>query len=156
VADPPHDPHCVFCKIVQGVIPSVRVLETDQAVAFLDIGPLNPGHTLLLPRSHHAHLGELPDELAAHLGALLPRLCRAVKAATGAAGLNVVVNMGRAAGQTIDHCHWHIIPRSPGDPVHWPWPQGSYSGGELDEMKARIARELDRDGPRTQPRLADP
>jgi len=142
VAEPPHDPHCVFCKIIQGVIPSARVLETDQAVAFLDIGPLNPGHTLLLPRSHLAQLGELPDELAAHLGALLPRLCRAVKAATGAAGLNVVVNNGRAAGQTIDHCHWHIIPRSPGDPVHWPWSQGSYSGDEIDEMKARVTREL--------------
>ena len=108
-----------------------------------------------MPRSHHAHLGDLPDELAAHVGSLLPRLCRAVTAATGAAGLNVIVNNGRAAGQTIDHCHWHIIPRFPDDPVHWPWPQGKYSGDELDQMKARIARELDRDGPHTRPLLAD-
>jgi histidine triad (HIT) family protein len=142
VTEPTHDPDCIFCKVIQGAIPSARVLETDQAVAFLDIGPLNPGHTLLVPRSHHAHLGDVPEELAGHVGALLPRLCRAVKQATGAPALNVVVNNGRVAGQTIDHCHWHIIPRFPGDPVHWAWPQGSYSGDELDAMKAKIAREL--------------
>lgn len=142
MAEPSHDPDCIFCKIIRGTIPSARVLETDQAVAFLDIGPLNPGHTLLVPRAHHATLGDLPDELAAHVGSLLPRLCRAVKSATGAAGLNVVVNNGEAAGQTIAHCHWHIIPRFPGDPVRWPWPQGSYSGDELAGMKARIAGEL--------------
>jgi histidine triad (HIT) family protein len=136
------DLRCVFCKIIAGEIPSARVLETEQAVAFLDIQPLNPGHTLLVPRSHHARLSELPEELAAHAGALLPRLCRAVKAATRSVGLNVVVNIGKAAGQTIDHCHWHIIPRFPADPIHWPWPQGKYEGDELARMKARIEHEL--------------
>ena len=136
------NPRCVFCKIIAGEIPSARVLETEQAVAFLDIQPLNPGHTLLVPRSHHARLSELPDELAAHAGALLPRLCRAVQAATGSVGLNVVVNIGQAAGQTIDHCHWHIIPRFDADPIHWPWPQGKYEGNELAQMKARIEHEL--------------
>jgi histidine triad (HIT) family protein len=142
VANHAHDPGCVFCKIIAGEIPSARVLETELAVAFLDIQPLNPGHTLLLPRSHHALLSELPEELAAHVGALLPRLCRAVKAATGSVGLNVVVNVGKAAGQTIDHCHWHIIPRFAADPIHWPWPQGKYQGDELSQMKARIENAL--------------
>jgi histidine triad (HIT) family protein len=142
VANLAHDPRCVFCKIITGEIPSARVLETEEAVAFLDIQPLNPGHTLLVPRSHHALLSELPEELAAHAGSLLPRLCRAVKAATAAVGLNVVVNIGQAAGQTIDHCHWHIIPRFPADPIHWPWPQGKYEGDELGRMKARIENEL--------------
>ena len=142
MADLAHDPRCVFCKIIAGEIPSARVLETEQAVAFLDIQPLNPGHTLLVPRSHHALLSELPEELAAHAGALLPRLCRAVKAATGCVGLNVVINIGEAAGQTIDHCHWHIIPRFAADPIHWPWPQGKYEGDELARMKTRIEHEL--------------
>ena len=130
-----HDPHCIFCKIapVNSLGPGAG--DRGQAVAFLDINPLNPGHTLVVPRSHHAQLGELPDELAAHVGSLLPRLCRAVKAATGAEGLNVMVNNGRVAGQTIDHCHWHIIPRFPDDPIHWPWPQGKYSGEELGRMQ---------------------
>ena len=81
-----HDSHCVFCKIVRGEIPSARVLETADAVVFLDINPVNPGHTLLVPRAHHARLEELPEELAAHAGSLLPRLCRAVKAATAPRG----------------------------------------------------------------------
>jgi histidine triad (HIT) family protein len=139
---PIHDPHCIFCKIVQGQIPSARVLETDQAIALLDIHPVNPGHTLLVPRSHHAHLGELPEEIAAHAGSLLPRLCRAVRTATGADGLNVIVNNGRSAGQTIDHVHWHVIPRFRDDAVNWPWPQGAYGGDELGEMRSRIEREM--------------
>ena len=61
----PHDPHCIFCKIVHGEIPSARVLETAEAVAFLDINPVNHGHTLLVPKAHHAHLSELPDAVAA-------------------------------------------------------------------------------------------
>jgi histidine triad (HIT) family protein len=142
VAEPTPDPQCIFCKIARGEVPSAQVLETAEAVAFLDINPLNPGHTLLVPRAHHAHLGELPEELAAHAGSLLPRLCRAVKAATGAEGLNVLINNGRVAGQTIGHCHWHIIPRFAHDPIHWPWPQGSYAGNELSQMQAAIEREL--------------
>jgi histidine triad (HIT) family protein len=142
VAEPIHDPRCIFCKIVAGEIPSARVFETEHALAFLDVNPLNPGHTLLVPRSHHPVLAELPEDLAAHAGALLPRISRAVKTATGAEGLNIVVNSGRVAGQTIDHCHWHIIPRFAGDPVHWPWPQGKYAGDELSQMKAGIEQAL--------------
>jgi histidine triad (HIT) family protein len=139
---PAHDPHCIFCKIVQGQIPSAKVLETDQAIAFLDIHPVNPGHVLIVPRAHHAHLSDLPDAIASHAGSLLPRLCRAVRAATGADGLNVIVNNGRSAGQTIDHVHWHIIPRFLDDAVNWPWPQGEYVGDELGQMQFRIEQEL--------------
>jgi histidine triad (HIT) family protein len=136
------DPDCLFCKIVHGEIPSARVLETDQALAFLDINPLNQGHVLIVPRDHHANLLDLPDTLAAQTASLLPRLARAVKQATGADGLNVVVNIGEVAGQTIHHIHWHVIPRFPGDPVHWPWPQGRYVGDELSQMQASIQQAL--------------
>ena len=136
------DPSCLFCKIVRGEIPSARVLETDQAIAFLDIRPVNPGHVLLLPRAHHAQLADLPDDLAAHAGSLLPRLCRAVLAATGAEALNVIVNNGRVAGQTIDHVHWHLIPRRHDDAVNWPWPHAEYLGDALNQMRFRIEREL--------------
>jgi histidine triad (HIT) family protein len=140
--DPSHDPHCIFCKIVHGHIPAAKVLETHHAIAFLDTHPVNPGHTLILPKPHHVHLAELPDELAAHVASLLPRLCRAVRAATGADGLNVIVNNGRSAGQTIDHVHWHIIPRFQDDAVNWPWPHGEYVGDELGQMQFRVEREL--------------
>lgn len=139
---PSRDPRCVFCKIVHGEIPSARVLETDLAIAFLDINPVNHGHLLLVPRDHHAVVSELPENIAAHVGSLLPRLSKAVQEATGAVGLNVVINNGRVAGQTIDHCHWHLIPRFEDDPVNWPWPQGQYVGDELGQMQFRIEREL--------------
>ena len=138
MSDHPHDPQCIFCKIVRGEIPSATVLETADAVAFLDINPVNRGHVLLVPRAHHANLAELPDDLAAAVGALLPKLCRAVKAATAADGFNVIINNGRVAGQTIDHGHWHVIPRFVGDPVNWPWPHSPYSGDELARTRDRI------------------
>ncbi len=138
-----HDPSCIFCKILRGDIPSSRVLETPHAVAFLDIRPVNPGHILLVPRHHHADLTELPEDVAAEAARLLPGLCRAVKAATGADGFNVVVNNGAAAGQTVAHGHWHIIPRRSDDSVNWPWPHTEYLGDELAQMQFRIRRELD-------------
>jgi histidine triad (HIT) family protein len=142
MSHPSHDPHCIFCKIVRGEIPSSRVLETAEAVAFLDVNPVNQGHTLLVPKAHATHLSDLADAAAAEVGSLLPRLCRAITAATGAHGLNVIVNIGRAAGQTIDHCHWHLIPRFRDDAVNWPWPHSQYAGDELAQMAFRIEREL--------------
>ena len=119
------------------------MLETAHAVVFLDINPLNPGHTLLVPRSHHAAPGRAarrarrPRRLAS--AQALPRR----QGRHGRRGLNVIVNNGAVAGQTIDHCHWHIIPRFANDSVHWPWPQGKYSGDELGQMKSRIEQEID-------------
>ena len=83
---PHHDPHCIFCKIVRGEIPSARVIETDESIAFLDINPVIHGHTLLVPKAHYPSLADLPDALAGAVCSLLPRLARAVAAATGAAG----------------------------------------------------------------------
>jgi histidine triad (HIT) family protein len=137
-----HNPDCIFCKIVTGAIPAAKVLETPEAIALLDINPVNRGHTLVVPMAHYPHLADIPDAIAAATGALLPRLCRAIRAATGADGLNVIVNNGEAAGQTIDHCHWHIIPRFGDDAVNWPWPHSPYIGDELGQMKLRIEREL--------------
>ncbi|WP_165247425.1 HIT family protein [Paludisphaera soli] len=136
------DPKCLFCKIVHGEIPSARVLETDRAVAILDINPVAKGHVLIIPRDHHAQVAELPDDLAAHVGSLVPRLTRAVVAATGADGSNTIINSGRVAGQTIFHCHWHVIPRFEDDPVRWPWPHDSYLGDEMGRTASLIQREL--------------
>ncbi len=139
----PRDPDCIFCKIVHGEVPSARVLETDRAVVFLDVNPVNKGHVLIVPREHHARVLDLPDDLAAHVGSLVPRIARAVHAATGSDGSNVVINSGRVAGQTVDHCHWHVIPRFLNDPVDWPWPHTAYVGDEIGRTAAQIARALD-------------
>jgi len=101
----------VFGKIVRGEIPCNKVYEDDQVVAFLDINPLSPGHTLVVPKEPAETLDRLSDESAAALGRVLPRLCRAVVAATGVREYNVLENNGRGAHQAIDHVHFHIIPK---------------------------------------------
>lgn len=137
-----YDDTNIFAKILRGEIPAAKVFETDRALAFLDIGPVNKGHLLVVPKAPAATLSDLPEDVAAHVGSLLPRLCRAVMAATGAEGLNVIVNHGEAAGQTVPHVHWHLIPRFKGDAVHWPWPHQSYPGDEMEQMRSRLERAI--------------
>ncbi|QDV32216.1 HIT family protein [Tautonia plasticadhaerens] len=137
-----YDPQNVFARILRGEIPAAKVLETDGALAFLDVGPVNKGHLLIVPKAEAATLSDLPDDVSAHVGSLLPRLCRAVKQATGADGLNVIVNHGEVAGQSVHHVHWHIVPRFKDDAFRWPWPQQSYSGDEAEQMRDRIRHAL--------------
>src|SRR6478609_9573029 len=102
----------VFDRILSGEIPCYRVYEDEHVLAFLDIGPLSPGHTLVIPKERAAKLHELSDDAAAALGRVLPRLCRAVLAATGCTDYNVLQNNGAAAHQAVFHVHFHIVPRS--------------------------------------------
>lgn len=104
-------PETVFDKILAGDLPCHRVYEDEQVLAFLDVGPLSDGHTLVIPKERKAHLHELSDEAAAALGRVLPRIARAVLAATGATAYNVLQNNGAEAHQAVDHVHFHVIPR---------------------------------------------
>lgn len=106
---------CIFCKIIAGQIPSSKVYEDGELVAFLDLKPVNPGHVLVVPKAHYASLVETPDALAGSMLAVVPSLGKAVMKATGATGFNVGINTGRDAGQVIDHVHLHIMPRHPQD-----------------------------------------
>ena len=101
----------IFGKIVRGEIPCSKVYEDDKVVAFLDINPLSVGHTLVVPKEPAETLDHLSDESAAALGRVLPRLCRAVIAATGVKEYNVLENNGTGAHQAIAHVHFHIIPK---------------------------------------------
>lgn len=104
----------VFDAILAGTIPCHRILETDRVLAFLDIAPLAPGHTLVIPKEPAAFLHELSEASAAALGASLPRICAAVCAATGATAYNVLQNNGQGAHQAVMHVHFHIIPKPDG------------------------------------------
>lgn len=104
----------IFDKILAGEIPCHRVYEDDHVLAFLDINPLSKGHTLVIPKEAKAYLHELSDETAAALGRVMPRLCRAVMAATGADAYNVLQNNGVDAHQAVMHVHFHIIPKKSG------------------------------------------
>lgn len=105
-------PDTIFSKILRGDIPCHKVYEDAHVLAFLDINPLSPGHTLVIPKEEKAHLHELSDESAAALGRVLPRIARAVTQATGASAYNVLQNNGRAAHQEVMHVHFHIIPKT--------------------------------------------
>ncbi|MCH2137608.1 MAG: HIT family protein [Phycisphaerales bacterium] len=101
----------IFSKIIDGEIPCHRVYEDEHVLAFLDIGPLSRGHTLLIPKMPAATMAELSDDAAAAMGRVLPRLCRAVMAATGCTAYNLLQNNGAAAHQEVMHVHVHIIPK---------------------------------------------
>ena len=101
----------IFSQILAGEIPCHRVYEDEHILAFLDVAPLTPGHLLVIPKEEKATMGELSDESAAALGKVLPRLCRAVCAATGATEYNLLQNNGTNAHQAVMHVHVHIIPR---------------------------------------------
>jgi histidine triad (HIT) family protein len=103
----------IFSKIIAGQIPSHKVYEDDRVFAFLDINPLSPGHTLVIPKEARPTLDQLSDESAAAIGRVLPRLCRAVVKATGAKDYNVLQNNGSIANQVVMHVHFHIIPKLP-------------------------------------------
>ena len=133
---------CIFCKIAAGAIPSAKVLEDAAAFAFLDIGPLAEGHVLLIPKGHYVTVDQMPADDAAGLLKHLPALVRAVQAATGCAGVNVLQNNGAVAHQVVRHVHFHIIPRNSGDAFHFNWPAGKYPPGKADALAAAIRERL--------------
>ncbi len=133
-------PETIFSKILRGEIPCARVYEDEHVLAFLDIGPLSVGHTLVIPKEPAATLDQLSDDSAAALGRVLPRLCRAVMRATGVTAYNVLQNNGTLAHQAVHHVHFHIIPR-PGttEGLAITWEPGRLDSAAAAELAARIA-----------------
>ncbi len=121
----------IFTKIIDGEIPCHKVYEDKHVLAFLDVGPLSKGHTLVIPKERKAALHELSDESAAAIGRVLPRLCRAVMQATGTDAYNVLQNNGSAAHQAVFHVHFHIIPKFSDAGLQMSW-----AGGTLDDDDA--------------------
>ncbi|HEU0034500.1 MAG TPA: HIT family protein [Kofleriaceae bacterium] len=120
----------IFTKILAGEIPCHKVYEDDRVLAFLDISPLSRGHTLVIPKEPAETLDQLSDESAAAIGRVLPRLCRAVLAATGAKSFNVLQNNGLSAHQAVFHVHFHIIPKHDnGDGLGIIWQPGKLDDG---------------------------
>lgn len=113
--------NCIFCKIIAGEIPCNKVYEDDALIAFLDIHPNNPGHTLIVPKEHFENLLETSAHVAEALIVAVQLLAPRVMLATQATGFNVGINTGASSGQMVMHTHVHIIPRFEGDGlVHWP------------------------------------
>lgn len=136
-------PQTVFDRILAGNLPCHRVFEDEHVLAFLDVGPLADGHTLVIPKERRAQLHELSDEAAAALGRALPRIARAVLAATGATSYNVLQNNGAEAHQAVMHVHFHVIPRHGGRGLGIGWQPGELEPGRAAELVAAMRRDLD-------------
>ena len=133
---------CLFCKITKGEIPADKVYEDDKVLAFLDINPVNKGHTLVVPKEHYENLIETPDELVGELMMVVKKIAKALGGAVGAEGINIAVNNGQVAGQVIFHTHIHLIPRFGNDGYRL-WAGKEYkSDEEKKEVAEKIRKEL--------------
>jgi histidine triad (HIT) family protein len=134
----------IFSKILSGDIPSHKVYEDDLVYAFLDINPLSDGHTLVIPKEAKASMHELSDDSMAALGRALPRICRAVMQVSGCEDYNLLQNNGAAAGQSVFHVHFHVIPRpGPDAGLRLDWRPGSVDHEVAAEMAKAIADHID-------------
>lgn len=122
---------CIFCKIAAGDISSATVYEDDDFRAILDLGPAAKGHTLVIPKSHSDNLLSVEPDTAAKALKVISKTANAIKEALGCDGINVVQNNGEAAGQTVMHLHFHIIPRYKNDSVNIGWQPMKPSNEEL-------------------------
>lgn len=132
------DENCVFCKILNGDIPSTKLYEDEDFAIILDVGPATFGHALIIPKSHYANLYEMPEALLSKCIALAKVWGEKLVKALDADGLNLVQNNGLAAGQTVFHCHLHLIPRYDNDTVGELWAPGTLS----EEQRGEILRKL--------------
>jgi histidine triad (HIT) family protein len=131
---------CIFCHIIEGKIPCEKIFEDEHVISFLDIHPVNPGHTLVVPKLHLPTISDLPDDVVTHLFTTVRNLSTPVKQAVGATGVNIEMNNGADAGQIVNHAHVHIIPRHHNDPFrHWPGSDATLP--ELSEM-GKIVRKF--------------
>lgn len=102
---------CIFCKLINGEIPSAKIYEDEHVFAFMDIMPLTKGHILVIPKEHKESIYDLSEAQAANLFKVVPRLASALKDSYHPAGMNLLNNNGAPAGQSVFHFHLHLIPR---------------------------------------------
>jgi len=135
-----HD-DCIFCKIIDGEIPSAKVYEDDTVYAFLDTSQITKGHTLVIPKTHTKNIYETPPEVAKEVFARIPIIANAIKDAYQPQGMNLLNNNEEAAEQSVFHLHIHVIPRyGAGDgykPI-WNPHNDDYTSEDLNQIAEKI------------------
>ena len=126
---------CVFCAIAAGEIPCFKVYEDELVLAYLDINPFSRGHVLVIPKRHSQGLLDTDDETLAAVAVRVKRVAAHVKETLGCDGFHVLQNNGEAAGQTVRHVHFHIVPRWAGDPIAF-----ENRAGDMEELAALADR----------------
>lgn len=136
---------CIFCKIINGEIPSAKVFENEHVYAFLDISQVTKGHTLVVPKVHKENIYELTPDIASKLFEAVPQISNSIKEQFEPVGMNLLNNNGEKAGQSVFHYHMHIIPRygkGDGFGAVWKDHSGQYSSEQLQEIAASIQKGL--------------
>ena len=138
---------CIFCRIIDGDIPSRTVYEDEDVFAFLDVNPLATGHTLVIPKAHHERVDDLSTSASSNLFDAVHALTPAIETAVDADATTIGINNGPAAGQEVPHVHVHIVPRFEGDgggPIHAIAPdRPDPSDDELDGTHKAIVETID-------------
>lgn len=135
--------NCIFCQIINGDIPSAKVYEDDEVMAFLDITQTTTGHTLLIPKKHVRNVLDMTDDIAKEVFARLPKVARAVQKATDACGMNIINNNETIAGQTVFHAHIHLVPRfSDEDGIAITYTTHEPDFQALTQLASHIAKEV--------------
>jgi len=132
---------CIFCKIVRGEIPSKKVYEDKDTLAFLDINPANPGHTLVVPKKHSEDLTKSGEEDITKAMHVVKKITATLKEKMNAIGVNVLQNNGKPAGQIVAHTHFHVIPRYPNDVVVISYQRVQLSDEQLEEIRGKLSTE---------------
>lgn len=134
--------NCVFCKIINNEIPAYKVYEDEYTLAFLDIKPNHPGHTLVIPKDHTQNIYTVPDETLARMMLSVKKIALAIKHGLECDGINIAMNNEEAAGQIIFHAHIHVIPRTKKDGFEY-FPKGEYKNGEADIVLKKITEYIE-------------
>lgn len=137
---------CIFCKIINGEIPSSKVFENNHVLAFLDISQVTKGHTLVIPKVHQENIYELTPHVAKQVYEVIPQIANAIKEAYNPIGLNLLNNNGEDAGQSVFHYHVHIIPRygtGDGFGAVWKSHQSEYTPEKLIEIASTISEKIE-------------
>jgi histidine triad (HIT) family protein len=128
---------CIFCRIVKGEVPCSKVYEDAHTLAFLDINPVSKGHTLVITKNHYPTVLEMPETEGVALAKASVKVGKAVKKAARADGINLLHNIGEAAGQLVFHAHVHLIPRFEHDGISLRMGRRSYESAEEQEEYAQ-------------------
>src|SRR3990172_2121946 len=130
---------CVFCKIVKGEIPSRKVYDDQDVIAFLDINPSNPGHTLVVPKKHAETIIDADDKSLEKAIIVAKLIAKRIKDNMGSVGLNVLQNNGRFAGQIVNHVHFHVMPRFPNDQIVISYPKIKLEEKDFEEIQKKLS-----------------
>lgn len=134
---------CIFCKIAAGQLPSSIVYEDTDTVAFMDIGPVVKGHTLVIPRTHYDPITATPDSVLQKLIVVAKKIAQAQMDGLKADGVNISQANGTVAGQIIPHIHFHVIPRFANDRHSWNWIPKKYENpDEMHDLAGKIQSSL--------------